>query len=109
MASAYTTATATVQNGFVTSINTINPGSGYTNLPAVLIGSQPFVLTLTINMSCVNVTQHVVLGLNYVLKSSPDLINWTAMEPQFTAQSDTITSEFVVSQTGQYFRIRQVP
>ena len=103
------TATATIQNGFVTSINFINPGSGYTNLPDILIGSPPFVPTLTINVSRVNVTQHVVLGLNYVLESSPDMINWTATGPPFTAQSEEITTEFVVNQTGQFFRIRQVP
>ena len=103
------TATATIQNGFVTSINIINPGAGYTNLPDILIGSPPFVPTLSINVSRVNVTQHVVLGLNYVLDSSPDMINWTPTGPPFTAQSETITTEFVVSQTGQFFRIRQVP
>jgi hypothetical protein len=103
------TATATIQNGFVTSINIITPGGGYTNLPDILIGSPPFVPTLTINVSRVNVTQHVVLGFNYVLESSPDMINWTATGPPFTAQSEEITTEFVVNQTGQYFRIRQVP
>jgi hypothetical protein len=104
------TATATIQNGFVTSINIINPGAGYyTTLPDILIGSPPFVPTLTINVSRVNVTQHVVLGFNYVLESSPDMINWTATRPPFTAQSEEITTEFVVNQTGQYFRIRQVP
>jgi hypothetical protein len=103
------TATATIQNGFVTSINIINPGAGYTTLPDILIGSPPFVPTLTINVSRVNVTQHVVLGFNYVLESSPDMINWTATGPPFTAQSEEITTEFVVNQTGQYFRIRQVP
>jgi len=102
-------ATATIQNGFVTGINIINPGSGYTNLPHILIGSPPFVPTLTINVSRVNVTQHVVLGLNYVLDSSSDLVNWTATAPPFTAQSEEITTEFVVNQPGQYFRIRQVP
>jgi Concanavalin A-like lectin/glucanases superfamily len=103
------TATATIQSGFVTSINIIYPGAGYTNLPDILIGSPPFVPTLSINVSRVNVTQHVVLGFNYVLDSSPDLINWTPTGPPFTAQSESITTEFVVSQTGQYFRIRQVP
>jgi hypothetical protein len=103
------TATATVENGVVTGINIINTGSGYTNLPDILIGSPPFVPTVSIAVSRVNVTQHVVLGFNYVLESSPDLINWTATGPQFTAQSEEITTEFVVNQTGQYFRIRQVP
>ena len=103
------TATATVENGVVTSINIIDTGSGYTNPPDILIGSPPFVPTVSIAVSRVNVTQHVVLGFNYVLESSPDLNNWTATGPQFTAQSEEITTEFVVNQTGQYFRIRQVP
>ncbi|HEX3856354.1 MAG TPA: LamG-like jellyroll fold domain-containing protein, partial [Verrucomicrobiae bacterium] len=102
-------ATATIQNGFVTAINIVNPGSGYTNPPDIEIASPPFVPTLTINVSRVNVTQHVVLGLNYVLESSTDMVNWTPTGPQFTAQSETITTEFIVSQTGQFFRIRQVP
>ena len=102
-------ATATVQNGFVTDINIINPGSGYTNLPDIEIASPPFVPTLAINVSRVNVTQHVVLGLNYVLESSSDMISWTPTGPQFIAQSELITTEFVVNQTRQYFRIRQVP
>jgi Concanavalin A-like lectin/glucanases superfamily len=103
------TATATIQNGFVTSINIINPGSGYSSQPDILIGSPPFVPTLTINVSRVNVTQHVVLGFNYVLESSPDMITWTTTGPPFTAQSEEVTTEFVVSQVGQFFRIRQVP
>ena len=102
-------ATATIQNGFVTSINVINPGSNYTTLPDILIASPPFVPTLSINVSRVIVTSHVVLGLNYVLESSTDMVNWIPTGPQFTAQSEVITNELVVSQTGQFFRIRQVP
>src|ERR1022692_51982 len=102
-------ATATIQNGFVTSINIINPGSGYTNLPDILIASPPFVPTLSINVSRVMVTLHVVLGLNYILESSTDMINWIPTGPQFTAQSEVITNEFAVNQTGQFFRVRQVP
>ena len=33
----------------------------------------------------------------------------TIAESVATAQSEEITTEFVVSQTGQFFRIRQVP
>ena len=39
----------------------------------------------------------------------PDLIEWTATGPEFTAESETIVSEFDVDETGRYFRIRQVP
>jgi hypothetical protein len=103
------TATATLENGFVTGINIINPGSGYTNLPDILIASPPFVPTLAINVSRVNVIAHVVLGFNYQIESSTDLVNWTAAGSEFTAQSEYVTNEFIVNQTGQYFRIRQVP
>jgi hypothetical protein len=37
------------------------------------------------------------------------MVNWTATGPEFTAQSEYITNVFLVNQTGQYFRIRQVP
>ena len=103
------TATAVVQDGVVVGINIVNPGSVYTNLPDIEIASPPFTPTLTINVSRVNVTAHVVLGFNYVIESSTDLVNWTATGPEFTAQSEYITNEFIVNQTGQYFRIRQVP
>jgi hypothetical protein len=53
--------------------------------------------------------QHVTMGRNYVLESSADLVNWTAAGPPFRAQSEDITTEFVVSQTGRFFRLRQVP
>jgi hypothetical protein len=49
------------------------------------------------------------MGRNYVLESSADLVNWTATGPPFTAQSEDITTEFTVIQTGQFFRLRQVP
>jgi hypothetical protein len=103
------TATSVISNGVVTAINIISPGSGYTNAPQIIIASPPFVPTLGIAVSRVNVAQHVVLGANYILESSPDLINWTATGPQFTAQSESIVTEFVINQVGQYFRVRQVP
>jgi len=103
------TATATIQNGFVTAINITNPGSGYTNLPDVEIASPPFTPTQSIGVYSVYVASHVVLGLNYLIESSPDLVNWTATGPEFTAQSESITNIFLVNQTGRYFRIRQVP
>jgi hypothetical protein len=104
------TATATISGGQVTDINIINPGSGYTNAaPKILIASPPFVPTVDIGISKIKVTQHVVLGLNYVLEASSNLINWTATGPSFTATNETIVTEFDVDLTGRYFRIRQVP
>lgn len=103
------TAIAVVNNGVVVIIIITDAGFGYTSPPQIIIGSPPFVPTVSIAVSAVKVTQHVVLGRNYVLESSADLVNWTATGPQFTAQAETIVSEFDVDVTGRYFRIRQVP
>jgi Lectin C-type domain. len=104
------TATAVLSNGVVAGINITSVGCCYSTnpLPRIEIASPPFVPTVAIAVSRVNVTQHVVLGRSYVLESSADLITWTPTGPQFTALSEDITTEFVVNQTGQYFRIRQV-
>ena len=105
------TATAVITNGVVIGINITDAGCCYTTNPApkISIASPPFVPTVSIGVSRVNVTQHVVLGRHYVLESSVNLVDWIATGPQFTAQSEEITNEFVVSQTGQFFRIREVP
>jgi hypothetical protein len=88
------TATAVVQDGVVVGINIINTGSGYTNPPDIDIASPPFTPTLAIGVYSVYVTSHVVLGLNYVIESSTDLVNWMATGPEFTAQSEYITNIF---------------
>jgi hypothetical protein len=103
------TATATINGGQVTAINIMTPGSSYTNAPEILIASPPFVPTLGIAVSKVKVTQHVVLGLNYVLEASSNLVNWAATGPSFTATDENIVTEFDVDLTGRYFRILQVP
>ena len=54
-------------------------------------------------------TQHVVLGRQYVLESSIDSINWMATGPAFIAQSETIENEFDVGAAGGFFRVREVP
>ena len=61
------------------------------------------------SVSKVKVTQHVVLGKNYVLESCADLRSWVQVGTQFTAQDETLTQEFDCGMTGRYFRIRQVP
>lgn len=103
------TATAVVNFGVVTAIRITDAGIGYSNAPTVLIASPPFVPWLEIGVSTVKVTQHVVLGNNYVLESSGDLQTWTQVGTQFTAQDEVLTQVFDVAETGRYFRIRQVP
>ena len=102
------TATATVTNGNVTGITITDAGIGYTNTPAVSIASPPFVPWLGIAVSKVKVTQHIVLGRNYVLESSTDLITWTQVGVSFTAHDESITLEFDVDVVGRFFRIREV-
>ena len=103
------TATATMANGVVTAINIISTGSSYTNAPQIIIASPPFVPTLSINVSAVKVTQHLVLGNNYILQSSPDLATWAAVGPAFTATNEYTVSEFEIDVTNRYFRILQAP
>ena len=105
------TATATVNNGRVTAINITGAGIGYTTNPAprIVIASPPFEPSVGIRFSKVEVTQHVTLGRNYVLESSPDLATWSATGQAFTAASENYTNEFIVGQTGQFFRLREVP
>lgn len=107
------TATAVVNDGSVTAINITAAGIGYTNAPTVLIASPPYVPRLEIGVPTVKVTvkvtEHVVLGTDYVLESSTDMQTWTQVGLQFTAQSEVITQEFVVDETARYFRLRQVP
>ena len=103
------TATATVSNGIVVAINITSAGSGYTNAPQIIIASPPSVPTLSIATSAVKVTQHLTLGLNYQLQSSPDLVNWASVGPVFTATNETIVTEFEINVTNRYFRILQMP
>ncbi|MHB8521789.1 MAG: formylglycine-generating enzyme family protein [Limisphaerales bacterium] len=102
-------ATAMVTNGVVTSIHITDAGIGYTNAPIVVIASPPFAPWLTIAVSQVAVTEHVVLGHNYVLESSSDMQNWTQVGAEFTAQSEVITQKLDVTANGGFFRLREVP
>jgi hypothetical protein len=102
-------ATAIISDGVVVAIQVVNGGCCYTNTPTVVIGSPPFEPTVAIRVSKVTVTQNVVLGKNYVLESSSDLVSWKSTGPSFTAASETVEGEFDVSLTGRFFRLREVP
>lgn len=105
------TATATVSNGVITAINITSAGAGYgTNPPTkIVIASPPFEPTVSIYVSRIGVAQHVALGRNYVLESSTNFVNWIPTGPPFTAVSENVTNEFVVSEVGRFFRLREVP
>jgi hypothetical protein len=102
-------ATTVVNDGKVVAITITSAGSGYTEAPRIRIASPPFEPSVSISVSRVQVTSHVVLGRSYVLESSPDLSIWMPVGPQFTADSEEIVNEFDVQATGRHFRLRQVP
>lgn len=102
-------ATATVSNGRVTLVTLTDAGSGYSTDTTIHIASPPFMPWLEVGVSQVRVTQHVTLGMNYVLESSADLATWTQVGDQFTANAEVIVQEFDVGTTGRFFRLRQVP
>jgi hypothetical protein len=60
-------------------------------------------------VSKVLVTQNVEIGHHYILESSTDLVSWTATGPSFTPTSESLETEFDISLTGRYFRLREVP
>jgi len=103
-------ATAIVNNdGTVERIQIDTNGRDYTENVRVVIAPPPFLPTLTIGVSRVNVTMSVVLGRRYQLESSANLATWSPIGDPFVAQDDTVTQEFVVQDTGRYFRINEVP
>ncbi|HKX61035.1 MAG TPA: hypothetical protein VJS65_04310, partial [Verrucomicrobiae bacterium] len=103
------TAMAVISNGKVTAIEILNAGFSYDSVPRIVIGSPPFVPTVSIAVSKVNVTQNVVLGWKYVLESSTNAIDWLATGPPFIAESESIVTEFDVDAVGRMFRLRVVP
>jgi hypothetical protein len=103
------TAVAEINDGRVVGIKITNAGTGYTDTPLIRIASPPFTPWLEIGVSRVLVTLHVIMGRNYRLESSKDLLTWTAVGPDFMASDELIQINFDVQNTGRYFRIREVP
>ncbi len=102
------TATATISNGVVTSVNIVSAGCCYTSEPRIVIGSPPFPASVSLRVSRLMVTQHVMIGRTYVLEGSADLINWATVGLQYVAQSEVVETEVSVGQ-HQFFRTRQIP
>ena len=100
---------AVVDGGEVISIQITDPGSGYTNAPVVLIGSPTAPPTLSIKVSKVEVDLFLILGRSYQLQSSADLTAWKPIGGVFVAESETVEQEFDVAETGQFFRIVEMP
>jgi hypothetical protein len=98
-----------VAEGIVTGFSITSPGSGFTGTPSVLIASPPFSPRLSIKVNQVSVTLKVVLGRRYQLEASENLSTWIPVGGPFVAEDEEIVQDFLVSQTGQNFRIRQLP
>jgi hypothetical protein len=103
------TATATIADGSVVGFTVTNPGSGYTSLPTVSIASPPSSPSLEIVVSRVNVNLKVTLGRKYQVQATKDFKVWSLVGSDFVAESESITQELVVADTGTYFRVVEVP
>ena len=99
---------ATIQDGRVTGVIITNAGCCYTTTPRIEIASPPFEPSLAVAVSKINVIQSVVLGRNYVLQSSEDLLRWTPVGLPFTAESESITNEYPVDAARRHFRLQEV-
>ena len=64
---------------------------------------------MSIAVSRVLVTQHVVFWQAYILESSRNLSTWVSTGEPFLAESEEIAAEFIAAHTGHYFRIQEVP
>jgi hypothetical protein len=100
---------AQISRGVVTGFTMTSAGIGYTSAPTVTIEPPPFLPKLAVSTSRVNVTMQVVPGKRYQLEASSDLPNFSPVGAAFVANGPTLNQEFVVSETGQFFRIEEVP
>lgn len=101
------TAVATLVGGRVTAITVIDAGSGYTEAVTVRIAPPPKLPTLSIAVQSVRVTVNLWAGGRYLVESSSDLEAWTK-QLEFVAEADIVTQDFVVAESGQYFRVTEV-
>ena len=104
-------AQAVVKDGVVTTIQVLNTGSGYTGTPTVEIDPPPLPTppSASISVSRVAVEMKLAKGFRYQVEASKDLSVWSPAGPPFVAASENVTQEFVVAETGQFFRVRPVP
>lgn len=102
------TATSILSNGEVIGFTITNGGSGYTSPPVVLVASPPFAPEISVTVARVAVALKLVLGKTYQIQSSSDSSNWTAVGPPFVADSESISQEFAVAETGRFFRVVEV-
>jgi len=91
------TATAVVSNGFVVSITITDGGTGYTNPPSIYIYS-PLGLQIGLIKAVSPTFSDLLIGTNYQLQVSSDLINWTN-------QGSVLTATNAISIYPQYWNV----
>ena len=101
--------TPILTDGAVLSFAIVNPGQGYSATDRISIASPPFLPSVAIHVSKVNVTLTVVQGRRYVLESSNNLVAWASVGEPFLALEESISQEFDLAETGRYFRVQQLP
>ncbi len=102
------TAVANMTNGQVTKITVANAGSGYSTNTLVRIQPPPKYPALSIAIQTVRLTFSVWEGKHYIVESSSDLIQWR-QQLDIVAEADILIRDFSVTESGQYFRIKEVP
>jgi hypothetical protein len=98
-------AVAVVANGVLTGISIIDPGSGYTDPPLVVI-APPFSPTLSLvvtntpasAVAVIPTANNLILGQAYQLQASTDLSTWTNSGSSFTVPFTATNSSVVCDQ-----------
>ncbi|MGZ8919693.1 MAG: hypothetical protein ACXW3L_01790, partial [Limisphaerales bacterium] len=106
-------AVASVQNGTITALHILAAGSGYSSAPTMLIDTPANPLSAPVatvsKPTKVAVDLHLVSGKQYLFESSSDLRNWTQLKDPFLAEQSTLTEEFPVQESAQFFRLTPIP
>ncbi len=103
--------TAVVNNGVVVGINIIAGGSNYTNSPDVYIYS-PAGLQIALIKAVRPSFTDLIVGTNYQLQVSDDMVSWSNQGSPFTATSPTMAypAYWDVENWGRlFFRVMAVP
>lgn len=105
------TATAMVSNGVVTGITITDAGTGYTSTPIIYIYS-PLGAQIALIQAVVPAFSDLLIGTNYQLQVSENLISWTNEGAPFTATNPILIYPgfFAVTNMNQlYFRLQGAP
>ena len=105
------TATAVVSNGVVVNLIITDAGVGYTSAPTISIGS-PFGVQVALTKAVRPSFSNLLVGLQYQLQVSGDLLNWTNQGSAFTATNAIVPypQYWDVDNWSQlFFRLKESP